>query len=221
MEKTVELFKELSEVYSEDVEEREKVFKEILCKMKCAMSDRAAVMNLFDRKLEEFKKQTICEDVSTHFLFCNAHFLLGLSSAAEDACKEIEKEVKDMGVVFGREADIDLSRKLSSFDEIRVIRAAADIFGPRGDEKSGCRNQWLVFLDSIGVRSKFTSYRANRFNCLFKNAFALCFHRDHVIKFLEDLVSHSNMKTQSVLADVKDDKVMAMVTARKEKGMLT
>ena len=216
LEKTVELFKELSEVYSEDVEEREKVFKEILCRMKCIMSDRAAVMKLFDRKLEEFKKQTIGEDVSTHFLFCNAHFLLGLSSAAEDACKEIEKEVKDMGVVFGREADIDLSRKLGSFNEtvpIRVIRAAADIFGPRGDEKSGCRNQWLVFLDSIGVRSKFTSYRANRFNCLFQNAFALCFHRDHVIKFLQDHVSHSNMKTQSVLADVKDDKVMAMVTA--------
>ena len=57
LEKTVELFKELSEVYSEDVEEREKVFKEILCKMKCVMSDRAAVMKLFDRKLEEFKKQ--------------------------------------------------------------------------------------------------------------------------------------------------------------------
>ncbi|KAK3784188.1 hypothetical protein RRG08_001496 [Elysia crispata] len=121
-----------------------------------------------------------------------------------------------MGVVFGREADIDLSRKLGSFNEtvpIRVIRAAADIFGQRGDEKSGCRNQWLVFLDSIGVRSKFTSYRANRFNCLFQNAFALCFHRDHVIKLLEDHVSHSNMKTKNVLADVKDDKVMAMVTA--------
>ena len=99
-------------------------------------------------------------------------------------------EVTDMGVVFGREADIDLSRKLGSFNEtvpIRVIRAAADIFGPRGDEKSGCRNQWLVFLDSIGVRSKFTSYRANRFNCLFQNAFALCFHRDHVIKFFRTM----------------------------------
>ena len=122
LEKTVELFKGLSEVYSEDVQEREKVLKEILCKMKCVMSDRAAVMKPFDRKLEEFKKQTIGKDVSTHFLFCNAHFLLGLSSAAEDACKEIEKELKDMGVVFGREADIDLSRKLGSFNETVPIR---------------------------------------------------------------------------------------------------
>ena len=121
-----------------------------------------------------------------------------------------------MGVVFGREADIDLSRKLGSFNEtvpIRVIGAAADIFGPRGAEKSGCRNQWLVFLDSIGVKSKFTCYRANIYNCLFQNAFAMCFHCDHVIKFLEDHVSHSNMTTQNVLADVKDDTVMAMVTA--------
>ena len=35
----------------------------------------------------------------------------GLSSAAEDAHKETEKEVKDMGVVFGREADIRLIQK--------------------------------------------------------------------------------------------------------------
>ena len=48
LEKTVELFKELSEVYCEDVEEREKVFKEILCKMKCVMSDRATVMKLIE-----------------------------------------------------------------------------------------------------------------------------------------------------------------------------
>ena len=46
------------------------------------MSDRAAVMKAFDEKMHQFKLSLLgTESTSTHFLYCNAHFLLALSSA--------------------------------------------------------------------------------------------------------------------------------------------
>ena len=57
------------------------------------MPDSAASnMNLFDNKLHDFKKVTLEYDVNTHFLFCNAHFLLRVTTATEKAAKGIERE---------------------------------------------------------------------------------------------------------------------------------
>ena len=64
--------------------------------------------------------------------------------------------------------------------QLRVIRMAAECFGPRGDEKNGCREECLAFCSMKGVKSKFTSFRSNRFNNLFVNASAIIFHKDHI-----------------------------------------
>ncbi|XP_012946168.1 uncharacterized protein LOC101863077 [Aplysia californica] len=217
LEKSICLINELCDVYCSQNETvlRDSLFKEILSKMKCLMSDRASVMKLFDKKLANYKKEVLGTDCSTHFLFCNAHFLLGVSLTAEEVLKEISKEFANSDIKLGRDASDRFSRLANSTETpaLRVVRAAADVFGPRGDEKNGCRNEWLVCLESIKIKSKFTSYRNNRFNNVFDNSSALLFHREHIIDFLTKSVSHENLKLLSILEDIKDDNIMAMVSA--------
>ena len=107
-EKSVTLLKDLSETCIDSVhdgdnfspeeierkkavkdKERELLFIEIVSKLKCLMTDCAAVMKAFDQKMAKFGKDTLGVDCSTHFLHCNAHFLLGISDAIEASLKEI------------------------------------------------------------------------------------------------------------------------------------
>ena len=68
------------------------------------------------------------------------------------------------------------------------------------------------FCNMLGKTSKFTSYRSNRFNCLFQNATALLFHRDDIISLLNEHLSHSNLKLQSILADLADEHIMTNIS---------
>lgn len=85
------------------------------------------------------------------------------------------------------------------------------MLGPRGDEKSGCRQNWLAFCSSKGKKSLFTSYRANRFNNLFQNASAFLHHRGDIVEFLTEFNSHENQKLLSILEDANDKRVLANV----------
>ena len=200
------LFKDLCEMYCLDDADGNVLLKDIIRKMTCLLSDRAAVMKAFDAKMSKYKEELLeGEECSTYFLFCNAHFLLALSSAAENALHEFEKEAVDEGRKLGR----DSSSKFISFSTaaesaaMRLIRLVAEVLGPRGDEKSGCRREWTAFLSKYKIKPAFTSYHCNRFNNLFQNATALLFHRHHIKQFLDEFVSHSNLKLQSILADLE------------------
>ena len=92
---------------------------------------------------------------------------------------------------------------------MRLIRTAAEVFGPRGDEKSGCRYEWIEYVQGLtDIKSRFCSHRSNHFNNVFENA-----SEHHVISFLESYVSHSNLKLKSILQDIKDEKIMNMMRA--------
>ena len=58
-----------------------------------------------------------------------------------------------------------------------------------------------------------TSYRSNRFNCCFEGAAATIFHQEDIIAFLRDGVSHSNLKLQSVEADLQDQRLVTLLSA--------
>ncbi|GFS24279.1 hypothetical protein ElyMa_003411500, partial [Elysia marginata] len=217
LEKTLDLFNELCKIYCDDENvERDIVFKEIISKMKCLMSDRASVMKLFDKKMAELRNQILDGDVQTHFLFCNAHFLLGISGAVENSMRELEKIVTEDGEKLGRDDSGAYARFSNSAESSvsRLTRTAAEVMGPRGDDKSGCRSEWLEFLDGFqDVKSRFCSFRANRFNNVFENASAIVFHQHHIVSFLEDFVSHSNLKLKSVVMDLQDERIMDMMRA--------
>ena len=51
-------------------------------------------MKSYNSKIKEFTESERGQDVSLHFLHCNAHFLLGLSRSCQTAMKHAEDEVK-------------------------------------------------------------------------------------------------------------------------------
>ena len=63
--------------------------------------------------------------MSSHFLFCNAHFLLGVATTTEEAAKEIEREHRKLGR--------DNFKKFSSFQGVtessaqRLVRTATEV----------------------------------------------------------------------------------------------
>ena len=218
LEKTMDLFQELWKIYSDDEDvEMDDVFKEVILKMKCLMSDRASVMKLFDKKLAALRNNIVGGDVQTHFLFCNAHFLLGISGSVEAAMKDLEKDILDDGQKLGRDADWGTFSNFANAPEssvMRLIRTAAEVFGPRGDEKSGCRSEWIEYVQGLtDIKSRFFSHRSNSFNNVFENASALIFHEHHITSFLENYVSLSNLKLKSILLDIKDERIMNMMRA--------
>ena len=90
----ISIFKAICEIYSMDDDSCDQyaLYKNIISKLKALMSDRASVMKCFDRKVAEYKVELLGEeDCSTHFLFCNAHFLLALSSATEEAIQTYKR----------------------------------------------------------------------------------------------------------------------------------
>ena len=95
----------------------------------------------------------------------------------------------------------------------RYVRLGSDCLGPRGDDKSGCRDYWETYCVMVESESRVTSYRANRFNNLFQAAAALHFHRANIKNFLEKYLAKQNRKIQSICADNKCDQVDCHVTA--------
>ncbi|GFN93307.1 hypothetical protein PoB_001981300 [Plakobranchus ocellatus] len=133
--------------------------------MKCLMSDCSPVMKLFDKKVAELKNNLLRDNASTHFLFCNAHFLLSLSKVTEDAIKEIEIVAVSKGdTSLNRDANIAFSNlsDSSESDVCHLIRLAAEVLGPREDKK-----EWLP----RGVASMFIFREKIYINMLQKQPF--------------------------------------------------
>lgn len=67
-------------------------------KILSVVSNRASVMKNYNEKLPQYKKTLLGDDFGIHFLYCNAHFLLGMSRACEAALKTTEKEISQAGL---------------------------------------------------------------------------------------------------------------------------
>lgn len=75
-------------------------------KMKSLINDRwASVCKAFDEKMANYKNELWKGKMHQPiFLFCNAHFLLALCSAAEDGICAIENYLVKTGGSLGRDA---------------------------------------------------------------------------------------------------------------------
>ena len=74
--------------------------------MFAVMSDRCSVNKAFNNRLVDYKERQLgSEEADTNFLFYNAHFLWGLSTACESELNKIEKEwATELGHGIGRDA---------------------------------------------------------------------------------------------------------------------
>ena len=90
----------------------------------------------------------------------------------------------------------------------------SNITGPRGDDKNGCRAEWLAFCEETRKRSIMTSYRSNRFNSYFLGAAAVIHHLNDLQSFLNvGYLGCSNFKTDSIRADCLDNTLLSLVWA--------
>ena len=216
LDNAIAMMDELAEVV--DPENKETVYKSLLTKMFALMSDRSSVNKSFNEKLSSYRSNIIDNDSSAdvHFLYCNAHFLLGLSNMAEQVLKKFVNSLEEqLGSRIGRDAHSKFSRFNSSGESgaARYVRTGCDVLGPRGDEKNGCRVEWEAFCNSVGERSNVTSFRMNRFNNFFEGAGALHFHKEHVIDFLGNYKDARNLKLEGVYCDATSDHLQACVRA--------
>ena len=140
----INIIDELSDVYTSDSSDRhsetekEMVTKTLLKKLFATMSDRSSVNKCFSDKFNVYRKEKLGTDLDLKFLFCNAHFLLGLANSCEQTLKQAQNELGKIG----RDACSDgrFSRFKSSSESAgsRFVRTASDVLGPRGDKK-----KWL------------------------------------------------------------------------------
>jgi hypothetical protein len=210
----IETLQELGSIVDGDAEEE--VSQEILKNLCSVMSDRASVNKKFNSDLNSYRQRKLKTDDDVQFLYCNAHFLLGLSNKCETKLKDIEKELEEsVGHKLGRnQLNKFQSFKGSETSTARVIRTGSDCLGPRGDEKSGCRGDWEAYCHEMGVQSRISSFRMNRFNNFFHGAGALYHHRAEIVNFLSGgYLKSVNMKLESVLHDLKSPEVGALLRA--------
>ena len=83
--------------YEDDIDENQ-IFQNIVG----VMTDRASTMKCVGRLLDQHRASQIPNAVQMEFLHCNAHFMLGLSSATEKALEEVVKDL-ELGGKLGRE----------------------------------------------------------------------------------------------------------------------
>ena len=214
---TMNLMQEIASIGSESKEDAEDILKDIFRHMVATMTDRAATMKSFGRSLKGLKMEVLADDAGLDFLFCNAHFLLGMATGTTQGLEKFEKTEGFKGKL-GRDADpCFLMFKKTSKDPaaVRLIRMACDVLGPRGDEKNGCQQDWSAYLGQQEKSNCVGSFRANRFNNLFQSAAALVHHKPDIIDFFSNYSNNKslNMKLKSVLVDTKDTNIMLMVTA--------
>ena len=107
------------------------------------MSDRASTMKCFDAKLETFLKTELGSDITVSFLYCNAHFLLGLSSSCDKAFSSLEKKIcENTGEKLGRDKDKAFGRFGDGETATnRLIRTLCDIVGSKGGGRF--KKKWL------------------------------------------------------------------------------
>ncbi|GFR74879.1 hypothetical protein ElyMa_000440800 [Elysia marginata] len=185
------------------------LMKTVLSKITSLMTDRAAAMKSYGRLFEEHVKSEIGGDVIVHFLHCSAHYLLGLVSACEKAVSAIECNfVREHGSL-GR----DKEKKFVHFADAKeiatfcLLRTACEVLGPNGDQKSGCRMDWVSFCE----KSQIPSFKGNRFNCHFEAAAAIIFHVDKIKTFFTSgILNAPNLKLESVSCDVQDNTLMSI-----------
>ena len=163
------------------------------------MSDRSSVMKKYNELFNEWRSQLLKEKLPNeniselHFIYCSAHVLLGFHTAVDTALKD------------GQTMDESLA--------VHTIRIVCELFGPRGDEKNGRRQDWLAYMNVVDKKSTIPLYRANRFNNVFSGAVAVYSHLDDIKTFISEYVQNVNFKLRNALSNLQNESILMEIRA--------
>ncbi|XP_035661622.1 uncharacterized protein LOC118405900 [Branchiostoma floridae] len=163
-------------------------------------------------------------------MYCNLHALIGFATYADEALTELETKVwraRDgpLGVEDLREFQDKNGRyswPLKDSATQRLVRTTCSAFGPEGSQSAGRIQAFKDFLhlssksvDGEEVQNKkslvkLLSFRANRFNIVFKAAAAVYHHNGDIRRLFEEgFVKADNKLLKAVLADCSCDPLLA------------
>ena len=171
---------------------KSETLSKMLNSLSSLISDRSIVMKKSNVILSEWREKLLDEhflDVEVpllHFLYCSAHVLLGFHS-------EVDSNLQQQGK--------GVLNNIKEYRAVKTIRRVCELFGMRGDERNGRREDWLAYMKLTDKTTKIILYRANRFNNLFFGAEAVIEHIDDILTFVDDYVNQHNEKLQSVVSD--------------------
>jgi aubergine-like protein len=210
----ITILQELADIHGSNPEQVNDNFLTILRRLAGLMSDRASVNKSFNKAINQKRRDILQDDsLQLEFVYCSAHYLLGLSSESEKVMKAIQKEIGDGKLGRDTLAKFKCWSSGGESAVARYIRTACDVMGPRGDNKSGCRDAWEAYCSLKDVNSLIKSYRSNRFNNYFEGAATLHYHRHDIEDFFSNYRSSPNLKLQSVLADCQSDEIDTLLSA--------
>ena len=92
LENVISMMDELS--YVHDEENREAVYRTMIDKMFATMSHHSSVNKQFNEDLDKHRKDISDSSSGLIYLYCNQHFLLGLSRKCESVLLEFEKKLE-------------------------------------------------------------------------------------------------------------------------------
>ncbi|XP_066572187.1 solute carrier family 52, riboflavin transporter, member 2 isoform X1 [Amia ocellicauda] len=212
-------FQKLLNVYGSETRKCNQVFKELMGKHFDLMAELDSNMNAFNEKVNLCREEQFAVPSPLHFLECSAYFLLELSDSVEEQIMSFEREI---ATVTGEKLGRDNSPKFMNFVNFsesatsRCVHMACDILSPRGEEKYGCRKEWLDFCLASGKPSKLTTGCSNRFNNYFEGAAGLVHHKSEIDTFFSDAhlsetFDKLNIIQESVRDDLHDQVIQALV----------
>lgn len=187
------IFKEMSDLVSDNKCESEKKTAALLSKIKNLMTDRHVVNSSLKECLEKWKTEClplVIENfdslspsikqkfVEINHFKCNLHVLVNLGSQAETALKLWEKSVLI--------SDLEDSH-VNSMNTPDFIRASTKLCVPGADEKSGYGTLFSSFIENLDppINLKMSTFHGHRINILFSMGASVFYHRHHIKEFID------------------------------------
>lgn len=190
------------------------------------MSDRAKVNIAFTDLLEQFKleilsqiadgwndltenEKLLCSRVNN--FFCALHLLVNMAECASPILQNFDKmhDTSEGLDITDEDQDDSCTIKSSEAMVLTLLRFCAKCFSCGGDEKSGAHADFKAYCNSIQEKVMFIPFRGNRFNIIFLISQFVYYHKENILKFLQEIHGANNFIQKIILSYIKKPLLLA------------
>ena len=210
---------EITAAVSDSTAEKQTKIAELISSLKNTMGDQGPTNPQFNSQVQTLREtllpkvvenwDTLSEENQKEIanmgnFFCKMHLLANFATEADKVLKINEAVVVAEGknpYAFGTESG-----------GARLVRNAAKAFTSHGSDKSGMTSDWETYLEQQGKTNHMVTFRGNRFNILFYDAWATYFHRHDLYKFISTIPDPNNL-IRAVNFDIQQKVYLAQLRA--------
>ena len=185
-----------------ELEDKERIFSELVVSIRSTMSDQCSVMPCFNEQLKQLRERLLPQCIENWSslskssqdelkdmcnYFCKLHLLANLATESDQILQMFE------GVACEGELQANHVFFTSESGAVRLIRTVCKALHPRGSDEAGVADFFQSFLHEQGKKLQLMSYVGNRLNVQFYNGGAIYFHREDIKSFLESWPNPNNL----------------------------